>query len=275
MPDELMIPLRLLPPGRRRPGVISVTVPSRGRAAKLTASMQSLLNTAKRPDKIEFLVAHDPDDPSTAVAAFGMNADVIWEAPERYGYARSAHLLGGAAQRVNRRMGPAHLVRRTRTMTTEGWDDLLRAQPAGSVAFLDGNYPGLTCFPAVHADALSAVGQARAAARPGYLVGVRGPRRGGPGPPGDLRAPGPPRPDWVHLGPDPRRGRGRVACGFWRNRHPGVLCRAVHDVADCGHAGAASAAGLEDVYQARLAVWSDIQEQAPLLRDAARWYVKR
>jgi hypothetical protein len=42
-------------------------------------------------------------------------------------------------------------------MCTPGWDDIVRAQPPGSVVFVDGNYPGQTCFPVVHMDVMAAV----------------------------------------------------------------------------------------------------------------------
>ena len=71
MTGEQMIPLRLCPPAQRRPGVISVTVPSRRRASRLAASVRSLRETAKCPDLLEILVAHDPDDPGTGHAAIG------------------------------------------------------------------------------------------------------------------------------------------------------------------------------------------------------------
>src|SRR5690242_7432251 len=148
-----MIPLRLIAPARRRSGVISVTIPSRKRITKLEASLQSLVVTAKRPELIEILVAHDPDDLETGLSAALMNADVVWEAPERYGYAGSARYW---AYLLNQSTGEWVLPTWSddATMKTPGWDDMLRAQPAGSIAFFDGNYPGLTCFPAVHADAL-------------------------------------------------------------------------------------------------------------------------
>jgi hypothetical protein len=155
---EPMIPLRLLPPGRRRDGVISCPVPSRNRTGKLAASVRSLRDTAAHPGLLEILVAHDPDDPATAEAARELGADVIWRAPERYGYARSAQYI---AVLLERSAGEWVLPTWSddAIMRTPGWDDLLRAQPAGSIAYLDGNYPGLTCFPAVHADALAAIGR--------------------------------------------------------------------------------------------------------------------
>lgn len=268
MIGEPMISLRLTPPGRRRRGVISVTVPSRGRAAKLTASMQSLLNTAKRPDLIEFLVAHDPDDPATVVAAFGMNADVIWEAPERYGYARSAHYWAALLEKST-----GEWVLPTWSddalMKTGGWDDLLRAQIPGSVAFLDGNYPGLTCFPAVHADALSAIG--RLAPLPALDTWFEDAARDA----GVLVHPGiyvhQDRPDITGCPPDATYNEGG---GAWRAAAGHVSFYAEPYATWRAEDSAAMRRlwDLEDVYQSRLVPWSDIQEQMPLLRDAARRY---
>ena len=153
-----MIPLKLWPAEQRLPGVISVTMPSRGRVAALTESVASLRRTAARPELIELLVAYDPDDPATGRAARELGADLAWQAPERYGYAGSARywaaLLELAAGEWCLPTWSDDAV-----MTTDGWDDLLRAQPPGTIAYLDGNYPGLTCFPAVHMDALAAVGR--------------------------------------------------------------------------------------------------------------------
>lgn len=153
-----MIALQLVPSARRRPGVISATMPSRGRAQKMAASIASLRETAARPDLLEILVAYDPDDPETGAAARQAGADVTWEAPRRYGFAHQsmyyAHLL---EQATGEWLLPSWSD--DAVMMTQGWDDLLRELPAGTIAYLDGNVPGLTCFPAVHADALAAAGR--------------------------------------------------------------------------------------------------------------------
>jgi hypothetical protein len=124
----------------------------------LTGSIASLLDHAARPGLLNILVAHDPDDPETATAASQAGADTIWAAPYRYGYAESARyhaaLLGLAAGEWA--MTPWN---DDAYMQTEGWDDIVRAQPAGSVIWTDGNIPGLTCFPVVHMDVLAALGR--------------------------------------------------------------------------------------------------------------------
>ena len=158
MDPEPMIALEMTPPGKRRPGVISATMPSRGRAQKMAASIASLREMAARPDLLEILVAYDPDDQETGRMAELLDADVVWEAPRRYGFAHQslyyAYLL---EQATGEWLLPSWSD--DAVMMTQGWDDGLRALPAGTVAYLDGNVPGLTCFPAVHADALAAIGR--------------------------------------------------------------------------------------------------------------------
>lgn len=142
---------------RRRRGVISVPLPSRRRPRMLTASIRSLRDHATRPDLLEFLVAHDRDDPLTRRTALTLLADVIWEAPRRFGYAESAHYYAGLIDRASGEWllptwGDDGL------MQTDGWDDIIRAQPPGSVVWVDGNIPEWTCYPAVHADVLAVLG---------------------------------------------------------------------------------------------------------------------
>lgn len=271
MTDEPMIPLRLPPPASRRPGVISACVPSRNRTAKLTASIASLRDTAAHPELLEILVAHDPDDPETAAAAHQAKADVIWQAPERYGYARSGNYWAALLERA---AGEWLLPTWSDDglMRTQGWDDLLRAQPAGSVAYLDGNYPGLTCYPAVHAGALGVIG--RLSPLPSLDTWFEYAGRDA----GVLVTPGiyvyQERPDLTGCPPDQTHLEGGDA---WRivnasdekfHRAPYTDWRA-EDTAMLRHHRE-----LEDGYAKRLAAWSDIQEQAPLLRDAARRYAR-
>jgi hypothetical protein len=154
-----MIPLQLCPPHGRREGVISVLIPSRGRPSMLILAVKSLRNTAAHPELLEILIAYDPDDIATRSAADALSADVSWEAPERYGYAHfsryCAELLGWATGEWLLPAWTDDVI-----MQVKGWDDLLRAQPAGSIAAFEDNYAGPeTCFLAVHADALAAIGR--------------------------------------------------------------------------------------------------------------------
>jgi hypothetical protein len=148
-----MLPLHMRPLAERIPGLISVTLPSRHRPDMLTASVHSLRTTARRPDLIEVLVAHDPDDPGTATTAMSVGAR-SWQAPTRFGYAGSARYYAALLSQAHGEWllptwGDDGL------MVTEGWDEIVRAQPPGTILFVDGNYPGLTCFPIVHADVMS------------------------------------------------------------------------------------------------------------------------
>lgn len=271
--NERMIPLRLLPPARRRSGVISVTVPSRKRTRKLEKSIQSLVVTAARPDLIEVLVAHDPDDQETKLTAFMMNADVIWEAPERYGYAHSARYWAALCERAT---GEWFLPTWSddAIMKTGCWDDKLREQRPGTVAYLDGNYPGLTCFPAVHGDALSAIGRlpdlpaldtwfeyagrdAGVLVYPGIYVQQNRPDING----------APSDETYIEGGGGWRASLDINHQSFFEE--PYVSWRGQDTMALKWHAE------LEAEYERRLAGdWSDITEQMHLLREAARSYDK-
>jgi hypothetical protein len=219
---------------------------------------------------VEILVAHDPDDPKTADTAYLMNADVIWEAPERYGYARSAHYWAALIERAT---GEWFLPTWSddAIMKTQGWDDMLRAQPPGGIAYLDGNIPGLTCFPAVHADAMGAIG--RLTSLPALDTWFEYAGRESK----TLTFPGifvhQDRPDINGSPPDETYREGG---GAWRAsldinnqaffREPYTTWRAQDTNALRWHHG------LESEYGTRLERWSDIVEQMPLLRGAARRY---
>lgn len=153
-----MIPLTVRPAEERRAGVISVTVPSRGRREMLTASIGSLREHAARPELLEIMVAYDPDDPDTAQTARELGADLVWEAPERFGFAGQVRYYAALLERATGEWcWPTWSD--DAVMTTPGWDDIVRAQPPGSVIFVDGNWPGGTCFPVLHMDVLTAVGR--------------------------------------------------------------------------------------------------------------------
>jgi hypothetical protein len=142
----------------RRPGVISVTLPSRRRPEMLAASVASLRERAARPELLEILVAHDPDDQQTAQTARALDADVVWAAPERYGYAGLAHYYAGLLDQATGEWclptwGDDGL------MQTQDWDSIVRAQPACSVIFPGDNHPNWVCFPIVHMDVFCVLGR--------------------------------------------------------------------------------------------------------------------
>lgn len=140
------------------PGMVSAPVPSRHRCQMLRDSVASLRDTAARPDLVEILVAYDPDDEATGDAARELNADLIWKAPERYGFTGQSMYY---AALISQCRGEWVFVTWSddAVMETPYWDDLLRAQAPGTIAYTDGNWNGQTCFPAVHRDALAAVGR--------------------------------------------------------------------------------------------------------------------
>lgn len=154
-----MIPITVQPTDHRRPGVISVLIASRRRPAMLTASVASLRDAAARPGLVEVLIAYDPDDPGTADTARQLGADVIWQAPERYGYARGAHYYAALIEQAHGEWclpswGDDGL------MLTAGWDDIVRAQPVPSVLYTTGgDRRGNNCFPVVHMDVFAILGR--------------------------------------------------------------------------------------------------------------------
>lgn len=69
--------------------MISVLLPSRGRYEALQASVESLLVLTADQDKVEVLVAGDPDDVENIPARWLYRAPMqvrAWIAPQRYGY---------------------------------------------------------------------------------------------------------------------------------------------------------------------------------------------
>jgi hypothetical protein len=261
-----VIPLKVRPPSERRPGVISVTLPSRGRPGMLAASIGSLRERAHRPDLLEILVAHDPDDQETAQAALDLGADVVWEAPKRYGYADSACYYAELIQQARGEWclptwGDDGLMR------TRGWDDIVRRQPQGSVLWVAGNVRGLTCYPIVHMDVFAVLGrlcplpaldtwyelvgqQATALVHPDPRIYVLQDRFDLTGKNNDItyqegrsgyRAPEFFSPAYTEL----------------RSEDAAVLGRHFRLVREMRH---------------RMATWSDIQEHMPTLRDAVRRY---
>ena len=142
----------------------------------------------------------------------------------------------------------------------------------GTVAYLDGNYPGLTCFPAVHADALGAVG--RLAPLPALDTWWEYSAREA----GVLVTPGiyvhQDRPDITGCPPDRTYAEGG---GAWRAGPGGTPYQAFYQNPYHGWREQDTAAlrwhrMLEADYQLRLTTWSDMAEQSHLLRDAVRQY---
>jgi hypothetical protein len=109
--------------------VITVMLPSRGRTGLLRASIGSLAGLAARPDKLEILVAADPDDEPTVhfEAGDGRYRLRVITAPERFGYARLHEYYNLLA--THARGTWLMLWNDDASMLTPGWDEVVRAQP--------------------------------------------------------------------------------------------------------------------------------------------------
>ncbi len=139
----------------RRPDVISILCPSRRRPEMLTRSVASLRGHAIRPDLIEVLVAYDPDDPETKATAASIDADVIWEAPERYGHPGCAYYFAALLERSHGEwMCPWN---DDAFMRTAGWDELVRSAEAEILHNEDNSGSG--CFPFVHVGVFDIIGR--------------------------------------------------------------------------------------------------------------------
>jgi len=137
--------------------MISALMPSRGRPESLRRSAMSLFDTALHPDRIEVLVAADPDDLATQAAADGLGLE-CWVAPYRFGYGQIRLYFNALAEVA---VGDWLLLwNDDATMTAAGWDTLIERLPAGvMVADLANAFsPGLCCFPAVRREAVTALG---------------------------------------------------------------------------------------------------------------------
>jgi hypothetical protein len=230
----------------------------------LADSITSLRETAHHPEFLEFLVAYDQDDPDTAAAAEALDVDVVWPAPQRYGYAQSARYYAALLEQASGEWavptwGDDGL------MWTQGWDDMVRATPAGSVIYVDGNVPGLTCYPIVHMDVFATLG--RLCSLPALDTWYEYVGRDA----GILAKP----PIYVHqdrfdltgnnLDETYREGRsGYRPAEFFS---PGFARLRDRDVSRLQHSRR-----LFEEYQHRMRAWSDVQQHMPTMYAAARRY---
>lgn len=109
--------------------MISVLLPSRGRPQALADSVGSLRDLAAEPGQLEVLVAADPDDPDTAVAAAGLDVDYLWTAPERYGYHQLHQYVNHLAEHASGQW--LLLWNDDARMLTPDWDAVVHAQQPG------------------------------------------------------------------------------------------------------------------------------------------------
>lgn len=129
--------------------MISVLCPSRGRIASLVNSIRSLADNATDPDRVEVLVAADPDDEMTTAAPLDghlpLGGEVrLWVAPERYGYARIHEYYNHLAAMARGEW--LLLWNDDASMRTPGWDTAIGGQEPG-VLWLQANQ-GPYYFPA-------------------------------------------------------------------------------------------------------------------------------
>lgn len=135
--------------------MISVLLPSRGRPQSLIDSIGSLRAMADDPDRLELLVAADPDDPDTAAAARASRAH-CWTAPERYGY----HRLHEYVNRLARQASGQWLLlwNDDARMLTTGWDTVAEQAPPGVLWPSHNDSPLLNIFPIAHRSIIEAIG---------------------------------------------------------------------------------------------------------------------
>lgn len=100
--------------------VISVIFASRGRPASLKAATESLYQNAKDPDRIEIIVAVDPDDDSVTNYAWPFR---IWTAPERFGYTQLHLYLNSLAKLAHGEW--LMWFNDDMRMLTPGWDEII------------------------------------------------------------------------------------------------------------------------------------------------------
>lgn len=125
--------------------MISVLLPTRGRPVALAESVGSLRHLAAETDGLEILVAADPDDPDTGLAAATIGVDHVWVAPERYGYHQLQLYVNYLAERAS---GDWLLLwNDDARMLTPGWDVIVHEQPPSVLWPLSNDVPGCNTFP--------------------------------------------------------------------------------------------------------------------------------
>ena len=89
----------------------------------LAGSLASLESRRTGSSRVEYLVAHDPDDPPP----YPPPPDArFWEAPERYGYQRLHEYYNALAAQA--RGDWLFIWNDDARMASEGWDEVIEAQ---------------------------------------------------------------------------------------------------------------------------------------------------
>lgn len=124
--------------------MISVLLPSRGRAAALAESIGTLLDLADKPGAIEIIVAADPDDTATRDAELPWQA-TAWTAQERYGYDRLHEYVNRIARLAT---GDWLLLwNDDARMLTEGWDSIVYDEAPAVLWPASNDVAGCNTFP--------------------------------------------------------------------------------------------------------------------------------
>lgn len=128
---------------------ISVLLPSRDRPVSLEKSVRSLRTHAEHPERLEILVACDPDDALTAMTAQACGTTAV-EFPERFGYHQLHRYVNALAAQAS---GDWLLLwNDDALMTTAGWDTVLASYDHTTPLVLSlastGYGHALCCFPA-------------------------------------------------------------------------------------------------------------------------------
>ncbi|MEH0417818.1 glycosyltransferase family 2 protein [Streptomyces sp. B21-083] len=124
--------------------LISVLLPSRGRPKALTESIDSLLNQADRPGRIQILIAADPDDPDTVDVDLPWQAS-MWTAPERYGYPRLHEYVNRLAEQADGAW--LMLWNDDARILTDGWDSIVHEQAPRVLWPRSNDIPTCNTFP--------------------------------------------------------------------------------------------------------------------------------
>lgn len=125
--------------------MISVLLPSRGRPTALRDTITGLRQHADQPDRIEILVAVDPDDPDTSLAAADLNVDHLWPAPSRYGYHQLHRYINALAIQASGDW--LMLWNDDARIRTTGWDSIIHQQNPGVLWPHSNDVPGCNTFP--------------------------------------------------------------------------------------------------------------------------------
>ncbi|MGW2048560.1 hypothetical protein ACWCPF_25760 [Streptomyces sp. NPDC001858] len=124
--------------------LVSVIAPSRGRPKALAESIDGLLDLAGNPNRVQVLVAADPDDAATHAVRLPAQAS-IWTAPARYGYARLHEYVNALAAQAQGKW--LMLWNDDARILTQGWDQKIAEAQQGVLWPHSNDIPTCNTFP--------------------------------------------------------------------------------------------------------------------------------